>query len=204
MTTIEPKEPPTAMTSSRDRLKQMLVDTKSFVYRPEAFSLASGAKSHYYVDCKIGLSFSRMRSLVGELILSRFDLASVDAVGGLIIGAYPIAIAVSDAYLRSTGRELRAFVVRKEPKPHGRSKMIEGEVNKGDRILIVDDVITSGQSTIEAIQKCRGEGLVVVKAIGIVDRQEQEGRARIEAEGVPFESLCTLQELQSICQPASS
>jgi orotate phosphoribosyltransferase len=202
-TTIEKRGAAQQMLSTRDQLKRLLVETKSYVFSPEPFTLASGAPSHHYVDCKVGLSYAETRRVVGELILSRIDLKSIDAVGGLIIGAYPIAIAVSDAAFRTAQTELRAFVVRKVAKPHGRKKLIEGAVKDGDRVLVVDDVITSGQSTVEAIHKCREEGLNVVKAIAIVDRQEQDGRAQIEAEGVPFESLCTLQELQALSEVAS-
>jgi len=186
------------MHSTHERLLQILVETQSFKFtETPTFPLASGVLSRYYVDCKIGLSYPEMRQAVGQLMNERVAGMPLDAVGGLLIGAYPIAIAVSDvAYL--TGRELRAFVVRKEAKAHGLKKLIEGDVKKGDRVLIVDDVITSGKSTIEAIQKSRDAGLQVLKAIAIIDRQEQEGRKNIEAEGVPFEALCTLDDLRKM------
>lgn len=179
---------------------QILVETKSFTFSSTPFALASGAMSHYYVDCKVGFSYPEMRRIVGDLILERVKGDSPDAVGGLVIGAYPIAIAVSDAEYRSTGRVLRAFVVRKESKPHGTRKLVEGDARSGDRAVIVDDVITSGQSTIEAIQKSRQEGLDIVRVVAIIDRQEQGGRKNIEAEGVPFEALCTLQDLQGMSE----
>ncbi len=189
------------MDSTRDRLMQMLVETRSFIFSPTpSIPLASGKMSRYYVDCKVGLSYPEMRRIVGDLIFERIERESIHAVGGLVIGAYPIAIAVSDAAYRSTGRILRAFVVRKEPKPHGMRKLVEGAVTEGDRVVIVDDVITSGQSTIDAIKRSRQEGLEVVRAVAIIDREEQDGRNRIEAEGVPFESLCTLRELQSLSE----
>lgn len=186
------------MHSTRERLLQILVETQSFKFsETPTFALASGVLSHYYVDCKVGLSYPQMRQAVGQLINERIAETPLDAVGGLLIGAYPIAIAVSDvAFL--TGRELRAFVVRKEAKAHGLKKLIEGDVRNGDRVLIVDDVITSGHSTIEAIQKSRDAGLQVLKAIAIIDRQEQEGRKKIEAEGVSFEALCTLEDLRKV------
>ena len=89
------------------------------------------------------------------------------------------------------------FVARKEPKSHGMKKLIEGDVSEGDRVVIVDDVITSGKSTIEAIQKSRDAGLVVTQAMAIIDRQEQDGKSRIEAEGVRVDALCTMQDLMN-------
>ena len=186
------------MTATRKELLQLLIKTKAFKSSPTPiFRLASGEMSHFYVDCRVGLSHPEVRQMVGEMIL---DLVRtpIDAVGGLLIGAYPIAIAVSDAAYKKDGQSLRAFAVRKEPKPHGLAKLIEGDVAKGDRVLIVDDVITSGKSTIEAIRKSREEGLVVSQAIAIIDREEQEGRKRVEDEGVRFAALCTLRELQEL------
>jgi len=184
--------------ATREELLQILIKTRAFKSSPTPiFPLASGKMSSFYIDCRAGLSYAEARRIVGEMIL---DLAQgpIDAVGGLLIGAYPIAIAVSDAAHRRTGQDLRVFVVRKEPKAHGLKKLIEGDVRKGDRVLIVDDVITSGGSTIEAIRKSRDEGLVVLQAIAIIDREEQEGRKRIEDEGVRFDALCTLQDLQKL------
>ena len=92
----------------------------------------------------------------------------------------------------------RRFVARKEPKSHGMKKLIEGDVREGDRVIIVDDVITSGTSTIEAIQKSRDAGLVVTQALAIIDRGEQDGKARIEAEGIRVDALCTMRQLQDL------
>jgi orotate phosphoribosyltransferase len=185
----------TVMPATRERLLDLLIQTKSFKWSPTPiFPLASGAMSSFYVDCRLGLSHAEIRQVVGELMLERVESPS-DAVGGLLIGAYPIAIAVSDAAYRR-GRDLRVFVVRKEPKSHGMKKLIEGDVAEGNRVSIVDDVITSGRSTIEAIEKSRDAGLIVTQALAIIDRQEQDGRARIEALGVPVGALCTLHELR--------
>ena len=184
------------MSATREQLLQTLIRTKSFKWSPTPiFPLVSGAMSSFYIDCRIGLSYADARQIVGELILDRIQ-PPVDAVGGLLIGAYPIAIAVSDAAYRRGEQNIRVFVVRKEPKAHGMKKLIEGEVNEGDHVVIVDDVITSGKSTIEAIQKSREAGLVVTHAFAIIDREEQGGRARIEEQGVKVDALCTLRDLQ--------
>ena len=191
------------MSFDKERLIQILIETKAFQFSPEPiFTLASGAKSNVYVDCRIALSYPEARRAVGELMLERVAKDGVGpgtaaaAVGGLLIGAFPIAIAVSDAAHRKDGTLIRVFVVRKEPKQHGLKKLIEGAVQAGDRALIVDDVVTSGGSTIDAIRRSREFGLTVTRAIAIIDREEQDGRAKIEAEGVAFEALCTLTDLR--------
>ena len=195
------------MSFDKERLIQILIETKAFQFSPTPiFTLASGAKSDVYVDCRIALSYPEGRRAVGELMLERVTSGSSgagsgsgareDSVGGLLIGAFPIAIAVSDAAYRKDGSLVRVFVVRKEPKQHGMKKLIEGAVQAGDRALIVDDVVTSGGSTIEAIRRSREFGLEVTRAIAIIDREEQDGRAKIEAEGVSFDALCTLRDLR--------
>lgn len=198
------------MTFDKEHLIRLLIETKAFQWSPTpVFTLASGAKSDVYVDCRIALSYPEARRAVGELMLERAAGgagvgteagagagAPHSAVGGLLIGAFPIAIAVSDAAHRRDGTLIRVFVVRKEPKQHGLKKLVEGAVQPGDRALIVDDVVTSGGSTIEAIRRSREFGLEVTRAVAIIDREEQEGRAKIEAEGVSFEALCTLHDLR--------
>jgi len=184
------------MPATRQRLLQLLIDTKSFQWSATpVFPLVSGAMSRFYVDCRTGLSYPETRQVVGDLMLDLVQ-APVDAVGGLLVGAFPIAIALSDAAYRRGSPTIRVFVVRKEPKAHGLKKLLEGDVRKGDRVVIVDDVITSGTSTIEAIEKSRDAGLIVNQAIAILDRQEQDGKARIEAQGVRCDALCTMKELQ--------
>ena len=184
-----------------DRVKwRSLLDilrATSFEQSDEAiYSLASGGKSRYYVDCKKALSFPQARSLIGELI---YDLVKsddhVDAVGGLEIGAYPIATAVSDRIFAETGRSVRVFVVRKQVKGHGIGGMIAGLVKSGDRALVVDDVITSGFSAIHAIEGARKAGLQVERVVALVDREESNGRTNIEAQAVKFDALFTLAEL---------
>lgn len=185
-----------SLEAKRARLRQTLLETGAFKWSPTPiFPLASGAVSRFYVDCRLGLSYPEVRALVGELMWAEVKNQRVDAVGGLLVGAYPIAIAVSDAASRVSVKVVRAFTVRKEPKEHGLRKLIEGDVRPGDRVLVVDDVITSGKSTIDAIRKCREAGLVVEWAMAIVDREEQNGRANIEGEKVTVDALCTLAQL---------
>ena len=122
------------------------------------------------------------------------------------MGAIPIADAVSYlSYLegrglpvRGTKTGIKSFWIRKTPKGHGLKKWIEGDVKSGDRIIIVDDVITTGKSTIEAIQRAREGGLNVVKVIVLVDREEEGGKQAIEKEGVEVGALFTINDLMRI------
>lgn len=185
----------TTMPSKVERLLQIIVETSFHVSAEAVYPLASGALSKYYIDCKLALSHPEVRELVGDLILEQVSSETLDAVGGLALGAYPIAVAVSDALYRRSGKTIRAFVVRKEAKAHGLKKHIEGHVAEGDRVLIVDDVITSGKSTMDAIIRSREEGLNVVRAIALIDRQELGGANRIRESRIPLTTLFTLQNL---------
>jgi len=183
------------MYSAKARLCEILKRTSLQSRDEPVFRLASGKMSRYYVDCKQALSDPEARALVGQLILERLGGISLDAVGGMELGAYPIATSVSDAVFQATGAKVWAFVVRKEPKQHGIRGLIAGNVKPGDKTLIVDDVVTAGSSTIKAIKGARQVGLVVERVIVLIDRQEEDGRNNIEAEGVSFEALITLTEL---------
>jgi orotate phosphoribosyltransferase len=184
-----------AMDDRRHRFLEILRHT-SFQATPEpSFRLASGQLSKYYVDCKQVLSDPEARALIAELICDRLGSESIHAVGGLEIGAYPIATSVSDAIYRRAGIKVRAFVVRKQPKTHGIRDLIAGDVRQGDKVLIVDDVVTEGNSTLNAIRVARSAGLSVERVIVLVDREESDGRKNIENAGVKFEALCTLRDL---------
>lgn len=189
------------MTNKTARLLEIFLETSSFLSDPDPkYRLASGLMSNYYVDCKKALSWPEARAIIGELIVDLVrsrGTTGIDAVGGLALGAYPIAVAVSDAYYRMTGETVRAFVVRKDPKSHGLQKHIEGDVKDGDKVIIVDDVITTGRSTIDAIEKSREEGLIIVASVAVVDRQQLEGAQNIKECGVAFTSLVTLADLKS-------
>jgi orotate phosphoribosyltransferase len=178
-------------------LLDILVRTSYRETKTPTIPLSSGKKSRFYIDCKMAMSYAEARAAAAALILEKLRASAIHAVGGLELGAYPITIAVSDAVYRQTGKEIRAFVVRKEPKSHGLQKFLEGDVRVGERVLIVDDVITAGSSTLTAIRKCREAGLDIVQAIVIVDRCEENGRENIEREGVPFDAIYRLPDLQA-------
>jgi orotate phosphoribosyltransferase len=144
------------------------------------------------------------RRLVGQLAHEALTGVKIDCLGGLEIGAIAIATTISDyAYAACAGREWRTFVVRKQAKDHGLGKMIEGAVRPGDRALIVDDVLTSGGSLLKAITAAREAGLTVTSALVIVDRKEQDGRAKVEQCGVKVTSLLTIEDLIAQQSPRS-
>lgn len=168
------------------------------------FVLASGETSPYYVDCRALLAHPDARWMVAELACAAIRDLSLDAVGGLEIGAIPLATAISDyAFATQPSKTYDTFVVRKQTKDHGLGKRIEGAVTSGARVLVVDDVLTSGGSLLQAIQAARDAQLQVSHALVIVDRQEQEGKQKIEAQGVTLISLLTLDALKA-AQPDAS
>ena len=183
----------------RHDLARAFISTHAFTINPGGFRLASGAVSPYYVDCRALMAHPAPRQLVARLAVETIHDLPIDCVGGLEIGAIAIATAISDEGYRSTPkREWRTFVVRKQTKDHGLGKLIEGAIHTGERALIVDDVLTSGGSVIKAIAAAREAGLIVSHALVIVDRQEQNGRARVEELGVAVFSLLTVQDLQAV------
>jgi orotate phosphoribosyltransferase len=179
----------------RDRLIEILRETSVKTAPEPIFRLASGKMSRYYVDCKQALSDPEARALIGQMACDLIQGQSFDVVGGLELGAYPVAIAISDAVFRATGARLRVFVVRKEPKTHGITDLIAGNVRSGERALIVEDVVTSGSSTLKAISGARAAGLVVERVIALIDREEGNGAQNLEADGVEFSALFKLSDL---------
>ena len=109
--------------------------------------------------------------LIGHLIFDQIKMDQLDGIGGLTFGADPIAVATSFAS-ELNGKPLKAFSIRKTKKDHGIVRWIEGDLNPGDRVAIIDDVATTGGSTIKAIERARSEGMEVVKSVILVDRQE--------------------------------
>lgn len=157
------------------------------------FTLASGRESDIYVDMRKVTLSPRGAFLIGSLICEAIRDLEVDAIGGLTMGADPIATAASlVAY--GQGRELSAFLVRKEKKDHGMKNAVEGPVKPGQKVVVVDDVITTGGSTITAIENARAAGLEVVLVIAVFDRLEG-GRASIEALVPDVRALLTRAEL---------
>ncbi len=183
----------------KEQLARTFLATQSFKWDPSGFQLASGLISPYYVDCRILMAHPGPRHLVAQLVVEAIQPLGLDSIGGLEIGAIAIATAVSEQGFSEVPRkEWRTFVVRKHPKDHGLGKLIEGACQPGDRALIVDDVLTSGGSVLKAITAARDAGMQVAHALVIVDREEQDGRARVESQGVKLLSLLTIKDLLTI------
>lgn len=156
-----------------------LLAKHAYQYRPEdPFTLASGARSDEYLDCKLALSQPAAMVALGKAFLSQLQRRIV-AIGGLTMGSDPIAMSTCMAS-DCTDQLVRWFTVRKEPKVHGQMKLIEGDVASGEDVAVVDDVVTSGNSTIKAIEACRDAGLNVVQVVVLVDRQQSNGMRTIQ------------------------
>lgn len=180
--------------AARTRLLEILRHLSFRYSEKEEFLLVSGRRSRYYFDCKPALSSAEARFLAGQLIFNQVRDLPLVAVGGMAVGAIPIANAVSDAAFRIEGKDLRTFFVRKTVKEHGTKKSVEGDVRPGTKVLIVEDVITTGQSTIDAILAARDFGLDIVKVIALIDREESDGRQNIEKLGMTCESIFTVRD----------
>jgi orotate phosphoribosyltransferase len=187
-----------ATSAEREELRSIL---KSKSVKTGDFILASGKKSDLYVDCRVTTLDARGAVLVGRVLhdLLRAEIAkrglSVAALGGLTMGADPISLAVAmSSSLAGDAPPIQAFVVRKEPKGHGRGKRIEGNFKAGDLVVVVDDVITTGDSTVKAIEAIEAEGGKIAFALILVDRQEG-GRENIEGKGYPVVAAFTRAEL---------
>ena len=160
-----------------------------------SFTLSSGRQSSLYIDARITTMSPDGLALIGPLGLAAIHDAgwTADAVGGLTLGADPIACAISYASATSA-TPLRAFTVRKEPKTHGAGRLIEGPFRSGDRVVVIEDTITTGGSATKAINAVRNEGGSVVGVLALVDRQEG-GREALESLSVPVVALVTAAEI---------
>ena len=159
-----------AETSHRERLKDLL--RQKSVVRGK-FTLASGKTSDYYIDCKLTTLDPEGAVLVGHTVLDLLEKEGIqaDAIGGPPIGAHPIVTAVA-AVSHLRGKPLPALLIRKEAKTHGLEKPIEGSVKAGARVVIIDDVCTSGGSTEQAIDVAKSAGLEIVAVMSLVDREQ--------------------------------
>jgi len=181
------------MSSARQELLRLLAK-KSF--RLGNFTLSSGESSDYYVDCRTTTLDARGAQLTGQVFLANIGARDwrPQAVGGLTLGADPIVVAVS-----VTSGRIHGFLVRKAEKQHGTGQRIEGFRDKGARVVIVDDVCTTGASTIQALEAAREFGFEVVGVICLVEREEANGRQAVERAAAPaeFVSIFTAQDVRS-------
>lgn len=156
-------------------MKAELIDMlcqKSFKYSEEPiFKLVSGRMSQFYVNCKPVTLCARGMFLAGHLLFEEIKDEDVAGVGGLTFGADPLAVATAFAS-ELKAKPINAFSIRKTRKDHGLIRWIEGDIQPGERVAIIDDVATTGGSTIKAIERARSEGLEVIRVVIFVDRQE--------------------------------
>ena len=188
------------LSQAKSRLLQIL-RAKSVFHGD--FTLASGAKSNYYIDCRLTTLDSEGAALVGQVIYHLIHQRAqelkitIQGVGGLTMGADPIALATGmHSFRENPASPIQPFVVRKAPKSHGQTKLIEGNFKAGDKVVVIDDVVTKGDSTIAAIEAVKREGGDVAFVVVLVDRQ-QGGREKIEALGYSVLSAFTKDDLLS-------
>ena len=178
--------------SQRDQLIRLLATRSA---RRGRFTLASGRESTLYIDARLTTMSPEGLALIGPLGIAALDTRPwpVEAVGGLTLGADPIAYAISYASALA-GTPLRAFTVRKEAKAHGTGKLIEGPFHSGDRVAIVEDVVTTGASALKAAEAVRASGGQVAGVLALVDREEG-GREALEAAGLEVLALVRAAEI---------
>jgi orotate phosphoribosyltransferase len=180
------------MLPPRQELLRLLA-TKSF--RLGDFRLSSGGRSDYYIDCRTTTLDARGAQLTGQVFLEEIQRRGwkADAIGGLTMGADPIVVAVA-----VTSGSLNGFLVRKAEKQHGTGQRIEGFRGKGARVVIVDDVCTTGGSTIDAIAAAREFGFEIVGVMCLVEREEAGGRANVlsAAAPAPFVAVFTANDVR--------
>ncbi len=183
--------------NERERLIE-LIKKRSYQYSENPpFKLSAGGYSNYYFNLKKTTYSPEGQYLIGNILFDKIKELSIqlDAIGGLTMGADPIALAVARrSYDR--GESIEAFTIRKEPKGHGTMLQIEGYIKKGDRVVIIDDVITTGASTIKAIKAAEAFGFNIQAVIVLVDRCEQNGRQNIEALGYKVYSILTIDDFK--------
>lgn len=180
----------------KERLAEIILE-KSFQYRKDPpFKLASGKTSNYYFNCKTTTLDPEGMNLIGNILFEMLRDADVTAAGGLTLGADPIANALSLISYQK-GKPIKSFVVRKDVKDHGTKSVIEGNVTPGERVVIIDDVITTGGSTISAIEIMAKAGMIVDRVIALVDREEG-GRENIERYVSRVDAVLTRTEIMNL------
>lgn len=185
--------------NARERLLRLFVERS---FQLGDFTLSSGRKSDFYIDCRTTTMSAEGQVLLGEVGLDAIEAADLvpDVVGGLTMGADPIAYAIAGESFRR-GRPIQAFSVRKRPKRHGTGQRIEGCFESGARVVVVEDVITTGGSALQACEAVKAEQGTILMVLAAVDRQEG-GREMIEQAGYRVESLFGVDEFRQVLQGA--
>lgn len=171
----------------RERLKELYL-ARAIQFGD--FTLASGRKSTYYINSKKVLFHSESLALLGEVLFEATRDLDAQAIGGLEVGAIPMAAAVGLVY-HQRGRSIEGFFVRKQAKEHGSKQRVEGEVKAGDSVVVIDDVLTTGESVVQAIQEVEKLGAKVLRVVCVVDRLQG---ARERLTGYDFRPIYTIED----------
>jgi len=194
------------MTTASTHAQQLLSILARQSFRLGEFKLSSGGTSDYYIDCRTTTLDAEGGRLTGHAVLELLEQHGIEAeaVGGLTMGADPIVsnVATASAWRAQsnpTAPLLQGFLVRKAEKAHGTGRRIEGYCRDGARVVIVDDVCTTGSSTLNALEAAREAGMVVAAVVCIVEREEANGRPAVEAaaQGAPFLALFTANDVRA-------
>ena len=175
------------------KLKDLIKERALKVAQEPIFKLSSGKLSRYYIDLKQITFYPQSLFILGKVMYERIKAFKPEGVGGLTLGADPIAYAIS-LFSYTQGDNIRPFVVRKEPKAHGMGRQVEGLLEAGSRVVVLEDVITTGTSALKAVEACRREGYEIIGVYAVVDREEG-GRENLEKEGVKVYSLFKVSDL---------
>lgn len=178
------------MTAERVRLQELV---KTVALSRGHFILASGKESSYYLDGRLVTLSPEGAYLTGKLIYQELSALDIQGVGGLTMGADPVATAVA-LVSHLEGHPIPAFLVRKEAKAHGKGKQVEGPLQPGARVAIVEDTVTTGESSLKAIEAVEALGCTVAVVIALVDRMEG-ARERLESQGYRFAPIFTVRDL---------
>ena len=183
------------MNELKSKLAKLLLKLS---YREGDFTLTSGKKSDYYFDCKQTALHPEGGFLIGRLCLEMLKEYDVDGVGGMTLGADPLITGVT-VVSHIEGRPLPGFIIRKKSKGHGTDQYLEGLANfsEGDKVVLLEDVCTTGGTLITAAERVRDAGLVIVGVLAVLDREEG-GREKLEDAGLELNSIFTRQELLSV------
>lgn len=180
----------------KKKLAEIILE-RSFQYRDDPpFTLASGTTSNYYFNCKLTTLDPEGMNLIGHILFGMLGDSDITAAGGLTLGADPIANALSIISYQK-GRPIKSFVVRKDVKGHGTKSAIEGNVHPGEKVVIIDDVITTGGSTITAIEITKDAGLMIDRVVALIDREEG-GRENIEKYVNRVDAILTRSEIMNL------
>lgn len=178
-----------------DLRQQLLDELEQRAFHFGTFVLSSGVTRDYYIDCRLVTLSARGAWLTGNVVLDTLAGLEIDAVGGLTLAADPIAAAVA-VVSQERSRPTNAFIVRKEAKGHGLQRQVEGPIKAGDRVAIVDDVLTSGRSVLQAAEAVESVGATVVAVTVLLDRCE-DGSARVRERGYELRPIFTIEDVQA-------